>query len=83
MKYKDFIKKVKSIDNRIDFLNILPLHDFVIEQRITKGKYKVTLEFDAKEVLKESDSIPIKESDMKYNIKIMIIKFKTRNKEEK
>lgn len=82
--YGDIIKFIKSKDKDLDFVNILSIHDFIVESRITrKGKYKVTLQFDAKEILKNPECLPRTKSDYIYRLDLLLLKYKQKQTSSK
>ncbi len=77
VKIEEICKWIKKRDKGCEFVNLIPMNDMMIESRITaKGKYKVTLEFNAKEILVNPESLPTKMSDFIYRPFLMFFKFK-------
>ncbi len=73
--FGEICEAIKKTDNNFEFVNILGIHEFIIEERVTrKGKYKVTLSFNAKEMLKNPECIPSKRSDFIYEPLLLFIK---------
>ena len=77
VKFGEICDWIKKNDNAVEFVNLNGMGEFEVTSRITsKGKYKVTLEFDAKEMLKNPEGLPFKYSDFIYRPYILFIKLK-------
>lgn len=75
--YGKICDAIKKLDNNIEFVNLLKIHECVIEERITnKGEYRLTLSFSAKQVLRDPKCLPSKPEDFIYRPYLLIIKNK-------
>ena len=77
MKFKDICELIKKKDKELECVNILDMHEFITQERVTKkGNYIVKLQFDAGEILKNPNSIPRKRSDFIYRPFFLFLKYK-------
>lgn len=75
--FKEMCDVIQKQDEKLEFVNVLRLHEFVTEEKVTsKGKYKVTLTFDAKEMLKNPQSLPRTGGDFIYRPFLLVLKYK-------
>lgn len=66
MKYLEICDLIKKQAEYFKEVFLQDLHAFIVEESINKkGRYRVVLSFNAKEILKNPKGIPTKESDFK------------------